>query len=143
MATRILVPLDGTPVSEAALSAAEQLARTRELEVLLVCVWGPQGNQMGQDPVQRGRILDVMRCVEVNLKQYLAVQQKRLADQGIPTRSVYLMGHPSEGIFAVARQEKVDLVLMSTAEPSGPVCRGPSTPWCNTPCRFVESAAAR
>jgi len=142
MATRILVPLDGTPVSEAALSAAEQLARTREVEVLLVCVWGPQGNQMGQDPVQRGRILDVMRCVEANLKHYLAARQKRLADQGISARSVYLLGHPSEGIFTVARQEKVDMVLMSTPEPSGPVCRGPSTVWCHTPCRFVEGAAA-
>lgn len=143
MATRILVPLDGTQVSEAALSAAEELARTRGAEVLLVCVWGPRGNQMGQDPVQRGRIIELMRCVEVNLKQYLAVRQKRLADQGIPTRSVYLLGHPSEGIFTVARQEKVDLVLMSTQEPSGPVCRGQSTPWCHAPCRFAEGALAR
>ncbi|MDO8532297.1 MAG: universal stress protein [Dehalococcoidia bacterium] len=142
MTTRILVPLEGTQVSDGAISAVEKLARAGDVEVLLLCVWGPQGSQMGQDPVQRARILDMMRCVEANLRQYLAKQEKRLADQGIPTRSTFLVGYPSEGIFTVARQQKADLVLMSTAEPSGPMCRGKSTPWCQTVCNYVEAVRA-
>ena len=142
MSTRVLVPLEGTQVSEEAIAAVERLARTGDVEVLLLCVWGPQGNQMGQDPVQRARIVDMMRCVETNLRHYLAEQEKRLIAQGIRARSTFLVGYPAEGIFTVARRENADLVLMGAREPSGPVCRGRMTPWCQTACGFAEVVRA-
>jgi nucleotide-binding universal stress UspA family protein len=112
MLSRILVPLDGSPLAEAVLPEVVELAALRRAEVLLLRVAVAHAHP-GLDPVEAQ-----VRAIEES-QAYLKGIETRLAAQGLPVKSAVRYGQAAEEIFEHARIESADLIAMSTHGRSG------------------------
>jgi nucleotide-binding universal stress UspA family protein len=119
MIKKILVPLDGSKLAEKALPYAEALAQKFEAELILVRVLHPMlvvadygaMAYYSQEAFQQEQ-------VEANL--YLSNIDAELRARSFRVRSKVLDGLPvAEAIIDLARQEAVELVVMSTHGRSG------------------------
>jgi nucleotide-binding universal stress UspA family protein len=101
----ILVPLDGSPVANRALSHASALARARAYPVLLLRVLTPEprrGEELLQEPEARAelqRIADRLRACDVSASVQI---------------STTLLGSPAEVIVDTAQREGAQIIVMST-----------------------------
>ncbi len=107
MLSRILVPLDGSPVAEAVLPQVIELAALRQAEVVLLRV-ALAHTFLGADPVEAQ-----VRVVE-EAQAYLGTIETNLAAQGLAVRSVVRYGHAADEILDHARAGGVDMIAMST-----------------------------
>jgi nucleotide-binding universal stress UspA family protein len=104
MYARLLVPLDGTPEAEVALSPARTLARTLGAALILIRVV-PTG-----DPK-----LSAVNSPELNQAQdYLEGVASMLRGGNVETEVVVSQGHPDETIVAGAETHRGDLIVMAT-----------------------------
>jgi nucleotide-binding universal stress UspA family protein len=103
MIHRILVPLDGSHLAEAALPHAVGVARAFGSEVILFRV---------SDNV--GSLVDTVewRLNQAEAAVYLDALSKRI--DSVPVRTSEADGNPAEQIVTFARQEKIDLIALST-----------------------------
>lgn len=110
--TRILVPLDGSVLAEAAITKAIELADPATTTLILLRV--AESHVPGYAPYA----MDSEARVEA--ERYLAHVEERL--KGAPvarvTRSVWF-GHAAAGIVEAARLMSVDLIVLSTHGRSG------------------------
>jgi nucleotide-binding universal stress UspA family protein len=107
MLSRILVPLDGSPLAEAVLPQVVELAALRKSEVLLLRV-ALSHAAPGVDPVEVQ-----VRAVE-EARSYLARIEADLTTQGLMVKSAVRYGHAVEEILDHARAAGADLIAMST-----------------------------
>jgi nucleotide-binding universal stress UspA family protein len=114
MYQRILVPLDGSTLSEAVLPHAEKLARALDVEIVLLHVdaspaptFDPHESLLAPQPEE----VKIMRADE---KHYLKVMCSKLEGKGL--RVTYLLrdGMVAETILEAAEIEQADLIAMST-----------------------------
>ena len=112
MLSRILVPLDGSPLAESVLPQVVELANLRKAEVVLVRV-ALAHTFPGANPAD-GQV----RAVE-SAQRYLNKIQADLAAQGIAVQSVVRYGHAAEEILDHAGTGAIDLIAMSTHGRSG------------------------
>lgn len=104
----VLVPLDGSPLSEAAMPVAAQVARDHEAEVVLVEVLEGQGTP--------GSEMEAEHKADV----YLRRMADRLRDRGlVRVRTTIWHGEAAQAIANAVTRERVDLVVMSTHGRSG------------------------
>jgi nucleotide-binding universal stress UspA family protein len=108
----ILVPLDGSPLAELALSPAVKLARANDAKVVLLRA--AEAYTTVTDPAEAQ--VGVLREAE----NYLAGVRSRLLDGGMSVieTSVWY-GPPAEAIVEAARHHAVDLLVMSSHGRSG------------------------
>ena len=108
----ILVPLDGSALSELALPVAEALARQADARLVLVrSVWTPSARQL--DPVQ-------VHFEEWHaVKGYLAHIAQRLGERGLLVTQAYPDLPPAQSILSEIDGHQADLVVMSTHGRSG------------------------
>jgi nucleotide-binding universal stress UspA family protein len=112
MLSRILVPLDGSPLAEAVLSQVMELAALPKPEILLLRV-ALAHTFPGVDPVEAQ-----VRAVE-EAQAYLAGIEPGLSAQGFTVKSAVRYGHAAEEILDHARVAGADLIAMSTHGRSG------------------------
>ena len=112
MLSRILVPLDGSPLAESVLPQVVELANLRKAEVVLVRV-ALAHTFPGANPADAQ-----VRAVE-SAQRYLTKIEANLAAQGIAAQSVVRYGHAAEEILDHARTGGIDLIAMSTHGRSG------------------------
>ncbi|MBI2563022.1 MAG: universal stress protein, partial [candidate division NC10 bacterium] len=112
MFTRILVPLDGSPLAEAILPEVVDLARLHGAEILLLRVALVHALP-GVDQTEAQ-----VRAVE-EAEGYLAEIERRIAAQGLPVRGAVRYGHAVEEILDHAESQRADLIAMSTHGRSG------------------------
>lgn len=111
---RILVPLDGSKVSELSLPIAASLASKYGSEVILLRVLddpGPSG--MARHPES----LWIREAQEYHYREvqaYLDDQVNRLMAQSIHARPLIRDASPAEDILHVASDEHVDLIVMTS-----------------------------
>jgi nucleotide-binding universal stress UspA family protein len=122
MYRKILLPLDGSTLSELALPHAEALAQRFESELLLVRVCPPIAGSIefysftteaadeNQDPPAKA---------EKDAEAYLTFMQEKLHLKGIKSCYFVLHGQISETILEIAETEQADLIVMSTHGRSG------------------------
>ena len=105
MFERVLVPLDGSPRSEALLSRIPRFLRSENAELILV---------------RAAQILAVepfSGLFETDLDQataYLSAVEKRLAAQGMSARGIAELARPADLILRMARNNRVSLIALST-----------------------------
>jgi nucleotide-binding universal stress UspA family protein len=99
---RILVPLDGTPLSEAVIPLATTLARGHGAELLLVRARRRQG------------FPEVEIAAREEAEAYLALTARNLAGHHVAVQWTVCCDEPDRGIAATARDRRADLVVMST-----------------------------
>lgn len=107
MFTKILVPLDGSPLAEQALPQAERLARASGARVLLVCVVPDRTfPSPGWAETQARAVCEAAG--------YLERVAHRLAERGITTRTAVPCGEVVGRIVAEARARGDGLIVMAT-----------------------------
>ena len=107
MLKRILVPLDGSPLAEAALAPATALAERFGAEVFLVrTILVPVFPGTDPGPAQG----DAQREAE----GYLERVSRRVKAAGVAVQTAIPSATPSAGITDQARFHQVDLIIMST-----------------------------
>ncbi len=115
----ILVPLDGSPYSEAALPYATEMARTFDAEIHLVRVaetaqlYGMLGPGT-MTPPATDTLNEIAQQLVRDAQEYLARVEERLRGEGLRVSSDTLEGIPGEQILAYERERAVDLVVMAT-----------------------------
>jgi nucleotide-binding universal stress UspA family protein len=114
---RILVPLDGTPLGEAALPYVEELASITGAEVILlqvvkpdydIAIVGPYSSPL--DKISREYITHASAAAV----KYLKSIEERLAGEGIAAEAMVQVGSPAEQVMACAREKNIDLIALSS-----------------------------
>jgi universal stress protein A len=117
---RILVPVDFSAPSRAALEHATGLAERMDAELVVLHAWeqpaylGPEGVVLSAPGVVHPGLEEVRRAVEREVAQFV---------KGVPlpagTQVRVVQGKPHDAILAVAAEPGVDLVVMGTHGRSG------------------------
>ncbi len=118
---RILVPLDGSELSAAALEPAARLAKATGAELLLSRVPTVPGYTT-VIPENAGMIPSLLREETVHVSDYLERLAEPLRERGLAVRceaAVVTAGTVAEGLLRLAEDEEVDLIMMTTHGRSG------------------------
>ena len=106
----ILVPLDGSPLAEQALSHACRLARIAKAKLLLVRavapVVDPDAGVISRSSVQHAEV-------------YLNTIREHLQTDGFAVEAVSLFSNPVPGILRVAKTHEASIIVMSTHSRTG------------------------
>ena len=123
MFKRILVALDGTPVSESVLAPAAILAKRVGAELVLART---PLDALSLEIERRGLSSRAM----LDVQSYLDTLAYCLKGEGIPTRTALSLRPPAEGMLELAEREQVDLLVMATHRQSGTASLAPfSVTW--------------
>ena len=117
MYKRMLVPLDGSELSEVAFPYAKELAGRLDLEVILLHVHNPEEGEAV--PLHQAYI---ERKAEIMKRQTEEMRQKTGIGQGgkaIQVRGELVVGYPAAEILSYAENNDIDLILMATHGRSG------------------------
>jgi nucleotide-binding universal stress UspA family protein len=112
---QLLVPLDGSPLAEAAIAPAVSLAQAAGSKLVLLRVEPWLSTQMAY-AAEGGYMPDLTEWEEevgAAAKEYVDAACRRVP-AGIPCESVVLRGFASIMLEAYAEQNPIDLVVMST-----------------------------
>ena len=135
MFRRLLVPLDGSKLAEAALPYAEELAKGCQTEeVILISVTeqvrgrtaAPEARELYRSSdssvlqTAGAELVVTFGKKERQAQRYLGRIAKRLRAKGIKVRTEVLSWPPAEAIVTYAGQNGVDTIVMSSHGRSGP-----------------------
>jgi nucleotide-binding universal stress UspA family protein len=107
-AHKILVAIDFTPASDAALAQAVALARPLEAEIVLLHVWEPPA------PIGLPGLMMPEPSTDFTARAELAAEADSLRGVGVNVRTVLGAGAAASEILRTAAEEKPDLLVMGT-----------------------------
>ena len=114
MFSHILIPLDGSPFGDEALTYALSLAQKYNSKITLLHVTAQQweGEMVAELPEVEARSERVQTSIsELNLK----AQKGKLVADGYQVEAILMKGKPvGDVILKAAENEKADLIVMST-----------------------------
>ena len=125
MKEKILVPLDGSKVGEAALPYVEKLVSKflpePKVEVTLIQVLSSLSHYVvaGEATARVPYTEQEIQQMEKSAKAYLRKAGKPLRDRGAKTKSRVTIGHAAEEIIKVSDELDVDFIAMSSHGRSG------------------------
>jgi universal stress protein A len=112
MYQKILVPLDGSKISEYSLAHVSAIATGCNVpEVVLLRVVEPMPRYAELGEVDWA---EIDRNAKAGAKAYLAKITKKLKIDFVNTKSVMAIGDPGEEILEYARKNRVDLIIMTS-----------------------------
>jgi nucleotide-binding universal stress UspA family protein len=118
--SRILLPLDGSEVGEAALPYISEIALRLKSEVTLLSVIESSQHVRtigGQDYIHYPE--QQIESIKIDINKYLSVVSKKLTDSGVNVRSIVKEGDAAAEIIKYAKEHNVRLVAMSSHGRSG------------------------
>jgi nucleotide-binding universal stress UspA family protein len=115
--TKILLPIDFSPSSQAALEMADDLAKHFQAELYLVNVIPMFPTTTLPDTIPESEFIQESRTFA---EQHLAKCHKALAARGVKSTSIVEVGNDVVGnIMEVVEREHIDMVVISTHGISG------------------------
>lgn len=118
--TRILVPLDGSPVAEEALPVAQQLAAALGATLFLMAVVPIRDDRVAAKVgVATPPLAPAQHAERDGLTQYLRHIAAGLTARGLRVETQVLYGHPAEAILRDSEYADADLIVMATHGRSG------------------------
>ena len=112
---RVLVPLDGSPLAEAILPHAKQIARQANAGLLLIRVVPPlpvsQWDELFDNKEMMEKILEDHLA---HAEEYLARLARELRPDGTAVEHAAILGEPAEAILQVAVVEEANFIAMAT-----------------------------
>lgn len=120
---RILVPLDGSALAEKALPLATRLAEKFDSELILLRVLDLALPTLETKYPENHWIREALQSSFREAQSYLDEHEAALVQQGIQVHTLVRDGPPPEDILAVAANEKIDLIVISSHGKGGP------SPW--------------
>lgn len=125
MYEKILVPLDGSEVGEAAISDIEDLAlkmiRETPVELTLLRVISPSTYDFAPEDwgIEIPYTEKEMEQIKKKVQQYLDEIAKNMKSKGIKVKTMVTTGNAAEEILKAAQKTKANLIAMSTHGRSG------------------------
>ena len=116
MYRRVLLPLDGSPMSEQALPYAIAQAGRFQAELILLRVIEPFAHARG---LSLGDLKRIQQQATTWAREYLERLAADVRQQGIPVQTVIVDGRPHVEIPQYAEANQLDLIVMSTRGQSG------------------------
>lgn len=117
---RILLPLDGSRIGEAAIPAAEALARPLAAQLVLFQALEPVYQVSAVPELNNPLIvLPVDEKMKAAARAYLDGVGKLLRNRGLAVTIIIEEGQPAERILDYAKSNAIDLIAMSTHGRSG------------------------
>lgn len=118
MYKRVLVPLDGSELAESILPFVEQVAGPLDVEIVLFSVIEPPA--AGEIVASAGIVSpDAWQIRELEVKQYLAGVERRLAAKGLRVQRRLQIGRAADEILAAAAESGADMIALTTHGRSG------------------------
>ncbi|WP_394573322.1 universal stress protein [Dehalogenimonas etheniformans] len=121
--TKILLPLDGSIVSENAVPHVIRLAQITKAEVLLLSVNGypeiPSDRPPAAKPSWEEYALILMKEVREQAREYLGRVAADCQKAGVTTKTTVVFGGIAESIVRVAEEHKADAIAMATHARTG------------------------
>ena len=119
--SRILVPLDGSPLAESVLPYVEELARAMSLEVILVRVMRlpSTARPYSATLLYYGEHVDVDVLIQKRCEEYLRATAETLQEKGLRVTWRVLKGAVARAIDQLAREIPHDIVIIATHGRSG------------------------
>jgi nucleotide-binding universal stress UspA family protein len=112
MYKKILVPLDGSPLAEAALPHAEALAKSEGAEIILLRVAvTPARYLFAHNPAEGNNIIHM---IEMEAEEYLKEEVAKLQSEGVKVTGITCDGTPPEEILEAAEETHADVIAMAT-----------------------------
>ena len=119
MYRKMLVPLDGSELSESSLEHARAVATGLQVpEVVLLRVVEPLSSQV-YAYLGTSFIADAEKKAKAEAEDYLAKVADTLKKEGIAAQTTTILGRPADQILDYADENQVDLIIMSTHGRSG------------------------
>jgi nucleotide-binding universal stress UspA family protein len=117
---RIIVPLDGSPLSEAVLPAAGQLARDFGAQIILLRAY-PMPDDIAVDPADNFLLpIDTqVQHLRDEARHYFQPLLSALTSLSVSSRAEPAFGEPVEAILEAVNRMNGDLILMATHGRSG------------------------
>lgn len=112
--SRILVPLDGSEIGEAALPCVEALAASIKSSVSLLHINPPLYKAVGELQYPGPYSEKVTEGLRAAGKAYLDGVRKRLKRKGVEVNCEVVTGDPAEKILEYAREKSLNLIAMSS-----------------------------
>ena len=120
MYKKLLVPLDGSELSESALEHARAIASGCNVpEVVLLRVIEPIPPEAYVE-TREDVIRNAQKRARASVENYLSTLADDLKKEGIAAHAVVLSGKPADEILDYAKKNRADLVIMTTHGRSGP-----------------------
>lgn len=122
MCQKILIPLDGSELSECSLEHARAIAQGCNVaDVILFRAIEPFSTQTISVLAEAGddNLRKAMEQHEQDAQDYVLKVQSNLKTRGITTRAVTVKGTAADEILSYAEKDHVDLIVMSTHGRSG------------------------
>jgi nucleotide-binding universal stress UspA family protein len=117
--SRVIVPLDGSELSEAALPYAAVIAQRMNMGVTLARVLYLD-NVAYSEGYNLGDMLSSAEAeIEAEARRYLTSQARRLREEGLDVQTEILRGSASSEIVALARQTDHNMIALATHGRSG------------------------
>ncbi|RJO62501.1 MAG: universal stress protein [Dehalococcoidia bacterium] len=116
---RILVPLDGSEMSEGALKTIEPMAAALGAEIVLFQAVEPVRYVPGFETMVPNVVLPSDDEIKRSASNYLNGVEKPLKQRGIRTSSVIIADAPAEAIIDYADSGNIDMIAMTTHGFSG------------------------
>ena len=118
MYKKILVPLDGSPLAEAALPHAEAIAKSEGAEIVLLRVpMMPATEFFAREPSIAVKIHEEEQAEAI---KYINLKVEELKKDNIKVSAVTQDGPVPETILNVAEETHADMIAMSTHGRTGP-----------------------
>jgi nucleotide-binding universal stress UspA family protein len=117
MYTKILVPLDGSVLSERAIPHARKIASDKGSEIVLVRAVANPLTRLPESGIPDESAF--MESLLEDSRRYLAEIAGSMNASGLKVRCEVREGEPEDVILAVAREEDADLIVMGTHGRSG------------------------
>ncbi len=116
MYTKILLPLDGSPLSEQAVPHAIALAENFQCSLILLKVLLPLASTLS---LPSGAVKQAEDASQELANEYLARVAAPIQDRGFPVTTLTMSGRPHEEIITYAENEAVSIIVMSSRGQSG------------------------
>lgn len=112
----IVLPLDGSSLSEGALPCAEAFARAIGASLLLITVWEGIDTSLSRE---RELFERVSSKEEHDHREYLSRVAQRLERSGLHVETDFLIGKPADEILRVVGEREPRLLVLATHGRSG------------------------
>jgi nucleotide-binding universal stress UspA family protein len=120
MFDKIMVPLDGSPLSEGAMGPALEMARRFEARVVLFRTSVlPEHLMVSPVPVSPATYTEIEQSILETTREYLEDMKDRHQDSGVPIQTADASGEAAKEILDFAQSQDIDLIVMSTHGRSG------------------------
>jgi nucleotide-binding universal stress UspA family protein len=120
--SQILVPHDGTEMSERALNKAVEFVEALRAKVILLHIvddrFVPQSNTLGyvsdEQSILENAKVELVRILKQGAELMLKDRISQVKERGIEIEFMMGLGSPSEEIVLISESQRVDLIIMGS-----------------------------